>query len=285
MSLPAGLPGLVPVKQSKCPPPGVPGLAQDPASPMSAQAAALTKSFSSRCSAAFIQSGSLLEPLVACEKCTEGAGTKDLHTRAVSEGQFASRILPWLYLGGAHDAQRVEMVREATITHVINLCTEIEIPEARGVVYLRFQVKDSSDERVRIREHFLRAFEFVEEARKKGGAVLVHCRQGISRSATLSMAYLMRLLRIPFRLARDIVKQKRPEVSPNIGFVTMLEEFEMELGVGCRRLADFHTVLADFGLSSRLTLPGCADSDSDDSPSDVETPRSPRPGPGFSAYV
>ena len=49
--------------------------------------------------------------------------------------------------------------------------------------YCRIPVDDADD--ADIGAHFERSFEFISRALKTGGAVLVHCRQGVSRSATL----------------------------------------------------------------------------------------------------
>ena len=38
---------------------------------------------------------------------------------------------------------------------------------------------------------FYDAIDFIEEARKKGERVFIHCVQGVSHSATLCMAYLI----------------------------------------------------------------------------------------------
>ncbi len=49
-------------------------------------------------------------------------------------------------------------------------------------------LKDNEEEEVRYT--FFPAFRFIEQQRKKGN-VLIHCAAGISRSATLLIAYMM----------------------------------------------------------------------------------------------
>jgi hypothetical protein len=74
-----------------------------------------------------------------------------------------------------------------------------------------------------------------------GGAVLVHCKCGVSRAPTFVLAYLMKFADAlpsacgadPEVLARALsglawLKQKRPCVSPNDGFVGQLAQWELE---------------------------------------------------------
>lgn len=47
--------------------------------------------------------------------------------------------------------------------------------------------------------------------------VLVHCYAGISRSATVVIAYLMKKRDIGHRQAMSLVSQYRPQINPNSG--------------------------------------------------------------------
>ena len=72
-------------------------------------------------------------------------------------------------------------------------------------------------------------YSLTEEARKNGTCVLIHCMAGISRSVTLTIAYLMSHFGMSMHNAYQFVKEKRPTISPNLNFMGQLVEFEREL--------------------------------------------------------
>lgn len=72
---------------------------------------------------------------------------------------------------------------------------------------------------------------FPDEARGKNCGVLVHCLAGISRSVTVTVAYLMQKLNLSMNDAYDIVKMKKSNISPNFNFMGQLLDFERTLGL------------------------------------------------------
>ncbi|KAI4888691.1 hypothetical protein NFI96_026251, partial [Prochilodus magdalenae] len=69
------------------------------------------------------------------------------------------------------------------------------------------------------------------EARSQQCGVLVHCLAGISRSVTVTVAYLMQKLSLPLNDAYDLVKRKKSDISPNFNFMGQLLDFERALRV------------------------------------------------------
>ena len=59
----------------------------------------------------------------------------------------------------------------------------------------------------------------------------MHCGAGVSRSAALCIAYLMRRFTWPAKRAREHCKQRRSLVNPNQGFWRSLCAFEEQLGI------------------------------------------------------
>lgn len=78
-----------------------------------------------------------------------------------------------------------------------------------------------------------------DEARSKKCGVLVHCLAGISRSVTVTVAYLMQKMNLSLNDAYDFVKRKKSNISPNFNFMGQLLDFERTLGLSSP--CDSHT--------------------------------------------
>jgi dual specificity MAP kinase phosphatase len=73
--------------------------------------------------------------------------------------------------------------------------------------------------------------EWIDRAREQGGKVLVHCRVGVSRSATVTIAYVMKHLGITLVEAYLIVRSRRLSVliQPNMRLMYNLCGWEVKL--------------------------------------------------------
>eukprot|EP01061_Rhynchopus_euleeides_P017718 TRINITY_DN29376_c0_g1_i1.p1 TRINITY_DN29376_c0_g1~~TRINITY_DN29376_c0_g1_i1.p1 ORF type:complete len:217 (+),score=45.51 TRINITY_DN29376_c0_g1_i1:193-843(+) len=156
-----------------------------------------------------------------------------------------SQITPWLYLGSHRDALDMGLLQDKGIEYILNTakecdsCTDSSSSDSSGgetpegyikprLCYLKLDWLDHADES--ISSEFQRAFNFIERARAEGKKCLVHCRRGISRSATLVIAYLMQHVQFDLDAAFDHVRLCRSIINPNLGFVLSLETFAQQLG-------------------------------------------------------
>jgi len=147
----------------------------------------------------------------------------DLHRPICSE------IIPRLYVSGySHVASQLDVLQAHGITHIINTAGDVcESSWPARFKYLTFYLKDTKDED--ISSVFYRSFDFIEEAMAENGKVLIHCSEGVSRSATITTGYLMYKYELDFKPAFEKVKEKRTIVNPNAGFLCQLVHLNKRL--------------------------------------------------------
>jgi len=82
-----------------------------------------------------------------------------------------------------------------------------------------------------LRPQILPTVEWIDKARAEGGKVLVHCRVGVSRSATVTIAYVMHHLNVSLVDAYLMVRSRRLSVliQPNMRLLYNLCGWEIEL--------------------------------------------------------
>ncbi|EED23271.1 protein tyrosine phosphatase Pps1, putative [Talaromyces stipitatus ATCC 10500] len=118
------------------------------------------------------------------------------------DGSLPSRILPYMYLGNLAHANNPELLRELGIKRVLSIgepvsWSEKEI-ESWGEDNLMFigQVQDNGIDP--LTQEFENCLSFIEQGKADRSATLVHCRVGVSRSATICIAEVMASLGLSF---------------------------------------------------------------------------------------
>lgn len=72
-------------------------------------------------------------------------------------------------------------------------------------------------------------FLFIFQIANSGGKTLIYCVAGVSRSASICLAYLMKHQGLTLLDAYNYVKLRRPKIKPNCGFFKQLIEYEKEI--------------------------------------------------------
>ncbi|RUS88355.1 hypothetical protein EGW08_003867 [Elysia chlorotica] len=139
---------------------------------------------------------------------------------------YPVQVLPNLYLGSAKNSADLAQLRQYGITHVLNVTANVPnmFENEREFKYLQIPISDHWSQN--LAAFFPEAIKFIDEARDKQEGVLVHCLAGISRSVTVTVAYLMNREKMSLNHAYDHVKRCKPNISPNFTFMGQLLEFE-----------------------------------------------------------
>eukprot|EP00250_Pteridium_aquilinum_P005877 c15902_g1_i1 orf=457-2946(-) len=126
-----------------------------------------------------------------------------------------------IYLGSDAVAKNKEILKAHGITHVLN-CVGFVCPEYfnKDFDYKTLWLQDSPGED--ITSLLYDVFDYFEEVGELGGRVFVHCCQGVSRSTSLVIAYMMWRESRSFEEAFQDVKASRGVTNPNMGFACQL---------------------------------------------------------------
>lgn len=162
-------------------------------------------------------------------RCTAGHfisdAPKSLNMNQSSGPDEPVQILNFLYLAGEKVAGNKAVLQKFEIKHILNVAVECENSFPYDFNYLRLELFDSPSQ-TDLFAKFDQSFQFINKARDLNQRVLVHCRAGQSRSVTIIIAYLMFTLKWNLTRAYSYVQRRRPSISPNLGFMGQLTEYE-----------------------------------------------------------
>jgi len=144
--------------------------------------------------------------------------------RILGQMEAPALILDQLYLGTEWNASHEQGLFEREIGFILNVTAEIDNFFPTTFQYMNIPVSDN--EETDLLRYFGDSYKFIAKALSEGSSVLVHCKMGISRSATIVIAYVMKQKHWDLSRALKYVTERRSCVKPNPNFMRQLEIYE-----------------------------------------------------------
>ncbi|XP_019956459.2 protein phosphatase Slingshot homolog 1 isoform X1 [Paralichthys olivaceus] len=136
----------------------------------------------------------------------------------------ATLIFDHVYLGSEWNASNLEELQDTGVGYILNVTREIDNFFPGTFSYHNIRVYD--EEATDLLAHWNDTYNFIVKAKKNQSKCLVHCKMGVSRSASTVIAYAMKEHSWSLEKAYNFVKQKRSITRPNPGFMRQLAEYE-----------------------------------------------------------
>ncbi|XP_072311561.1 protein phosphatase Slingshot homolog 1 [Eucyclogobius newberryi] len=136
----------------------------------------------------------------------------------------ATLIFEHVYLGSEWNASNLEELRDCGVGYILNITREIDNFFPGLFSYHNVRVYD--EEATDLLAHWNDTYNFIVKAKKNNSKCLVHCKMGVSRSASTVIAYAMKEYGWSLEKAHNHVKQKRSIAQPNAAFMKQLAEYE-----------------------------------------------------------
>ncbi|KAM5181162.1 protein phosphatase Slingshot homolog 2 isoform 1-T1 [Mantella aurantiaca] len=141
-------------------------------------------------------------------------------------GQMDSptEIFDHVYLGSEWNASNLEDLQNRGVRYILNVTREIDNFFPGVFEYHNIRVYD--EEGTDLLAYWNDTYKFISKAKKHGAKCLVHCKMGVSRSASTVIAYAMKEYGWNLDRAFDYVKERRTVTKPNPSFMKQLEEYQ-----------------------------------------------------------
>ena len=137
-----------------------------------------------------------------------------------------NQIQAGIYLGNLAAAKDEELLNELNIKAILTIDI-YSLPDEitrQLTYYLHINLKD--DPKDDLISRLDSSFKFIQKCLNEKQNLFVHCVAGISRSASILIAYFMKMNQLSFDRAFELVKKKRDKICCNDGFKQQLTIYQ-----------------------------------------------------------
>lgn len=120
----------------------------------------------------------------------------------------ASEIIPGLWLGDENSAMDINFINKYNIKNIIRFIKG-DPPIKKGVTVLHMPWDDKELCGTDTKDMFNRSMDFIMDSLNKNEGILVHCRRGHHRSASIVVAFLVESLNMDLEKVINYIRNKR----------------------------------------------------------------------------
>ena len=136
---------------------------------------------------------------------------------------FMNYIIDNIYLGNSDAGRNEDYLKENNITAVVNCAIEL-YSDFKDLKFLELRLDDSLEQKLFPKLEI--GYKFIKiNSKNPDNNILIHCASGMSRSASLVVLYMMKEKGWDYDTCYKYMKERRPIVDPNPGFVEQLKEY------------------------------------------------------------
>ncbi|SDZ80107.1 dual specificity protein phosphatase family protein [Pedobacter hartonius] len=134
------------------------------------------------------------------------------------------QITASLFLGSQYNLVGLRKMKALGITAIINMREHSVYSQAQyeGFSYLHLPTVDNTPPDIKV---LVKGADFADLEIKKGGKVYIHCRQGLGRGPTMTIAYLLKT-GLTFDDAFMLIKKVRTFINPRPSQIQRLKDLE-----------------------------------------------------------
>nr|ACO12051.1 Dual specificity protein phosphatase 3 [Lepeophtheirus salmonis] len=161
--------------------------------------------------------------------------TINLNKLAANCRSISDEVFPGIHVGDKGAAKNAFYLKKVGISHVLNTAegtrnglvdTNAKFYKPFGINYKGLKLLDVAQTNISM--YFQEVSDYIDEALRNGGKVLVNCMMGMSRSSTCVPAYLMLRQNMTAVEALTEVRKHR-DIRPNDGFLRQLADLDNKL--------------------------------------------------------
>jgi hypothetical protein len=134
-----------------------------------------------------------------------------------------------MHISSAFAAANLDLLEANNITHIINMAAELSNHFPDRFAYLHIHAQDSLTERLSPQFPTITKFASSSLASNPEAQILMHCQQGVSRSAAAALAILIENENLRLEPAFHLLKSKRSMIEPNRTFLMELRWLEKDV--------------------------------------------------------